>query len=117
MTLAVVALAAATLVAEEAPAATSAAAAAAAAARGQPLTENDATIVPIFQSLEALAKESIQKKKAEKVYFYSWHKNCNIANLAPIFSDARSGMIANKNQKRITAGTHSRDQNQVTVEH
>jgi hypothetical protein len=32
--------------------------------------ENDATIVPIFQSLEALAKESNQKrKKAEKVYF------------------------------------------------
>ncbi len=69
-------------------------------------TENDATIVPIFQSLEALAKESIQKKKkAEKVYFYLRHKNCNIANLAPIFSDARSGTIANKNQKRITAGT------------
>jgi hypothetical protein len=28
--------------------------------------ENDATIVPIFQSLEALAKESIQKKKKRK---------------------------------------------------
>ncbi len=46
-----------------------------------------------------------KEKKAEKVYFYLRHKNCNIANLAPIFSDARSGTIANKNQKRITAGT------------
>ncbi len=33
-------------------------------------------------------------------------KSCNIANLAPIFRDARSETIANKNQKRITAGTH-----------
>ncbi len=39
-----------------------------------------------------------RRKKAEKVYFYLRHKNCNIANLAPIFSDARSGTIANKNQ-------------------
>jgi hypothetical protein len=43
-----------------------------------------------------------KEKKAEKVYFcYLWHKNCNTANLAPIFSDARSGMIANKNQKEL----------------
>ncbi len=83
MTLAVVALAAATLVAGEAPAATSAAAAVAEAAwRQRPRrrrrqrfqTENNATIVAIFQSLEALAKESIQKKeKAEKVNFYLLH--------------------------------------------
>ncbi len=79
MTLAAVALAAAMLVAGEAPAATPAAAAMAAAAwqqrprrlrRQRFKTENDATIIPIFQSLGALAKESIQKKKkAEKVYF------------------------------------------------
>jgi hypothetical protein len=47
-----------------------------------------------------------KEKKVEKVYFYLRHKNCNIANLAPIFRDARSGTIANKNQQRITAGTH-----------
>jgi hypothetical protein len=72
VTLAAVALAAATSVAGEAPAATSAAAAVAAAARRQPprrrqrrrfQTENDATLVAIFQSLEALAEESIQKKE------------------------------------------------------
>ncbi len=101
MTLVTVALAAATLVAGEAPAAMLAAAAAAAAARRQRprrrrrrrfQTENDATIVPIFQSLEALAKESNQKKKnAEKVYFHFWHKNFNIVSI-------------------------SGDQNQVTVE-
>jgi hypothetical protein len=114
--LAAVALAAATLVAGEAPAAMSAAAAAAAAAAWQQRPrprrrqrfqmENNATIIPIFKSLEALAKESIQKrKKAENVYFYLRHKICNIANLALIFSNARSGTIANKNQKRIMAGT------------
>jgi hypothetical protein len=118
VTLAAVALAAVTSVAGEAPAVTLAAVAAAAAAQGQRprwrrrqrfQTENDVAIVPIFQSLEALlAKKSIQKKKkAEKVNFYLRHKNCNIANLAPIFSDAGSGTIANKNQKTITAGTHS----------
>jgi hypothetical protein len=44
--------------------------------------------------------------KRKKAQLYLWHKNVNIANLAPIFSNARSGTIAHKNQKRITAGTH-----------
>ncbi len=39
-----------------------------------------------------------------KKYDYLWNRV--VANLAPIFSDARSGTIANKNQKRITAGGH-----------
>jgi hypothetical protein len=59
-----------------------------------------------FSSLEALAKESIQKKeKAEKVYFYLRQQLSRNTNLDPIFSESRSGTIANKNIKRITAVT------------
>ncbi len=49
------------------------------------------------------------KLKEKIAQLYLRHKNFNIANLAPIFSDARSGTIADKNQKRITAGTHLGD--------
>jgi len=51
-------------------------------------------------------EESKQKnEKAEKVNFYLRHKKLNIANLDQVFSESRSGTIAHKNQKRITAGT------------
>jgi hypothetical protein len=59
-----------------------------------------------FSSLEALAKKSIQmKEKAEKVYFYLRQQLSRNTNLDPIFSESRSGTIANKNIKRITAAT------------
>ncbi len=58
----------------------------------------------------ARMEDSIQKKeKAEKVYFYLRHKNLNEANLDQIFSESRSGTIAYKNQKRITAGTQLKE--------
>jgi hypothetical protein len=41
--------------------------------------------------------------KRKKAQLYLRHKNFNIANLDPIFSESRSGTIANKNQKRIMA--------------
>ncbi len=60
-----------------------------------------------FSSLEALAKESTQKKeKAQKVYFNLRQQLLRNTNLDPIFSKSRSGTIANKNKKRITAITH-----------
>ncbi len=59
-----------------------------------------------FSSLEALAKESMQKKeKAEKLYFYLRHNKSNQANLDRVFSEFRSGTIAHKNKKTITADT------------
>ncbi len=60
-----------------------------------------------FSSLEALAKESMQKKeKAEKLNFYLRHNKSNQANLDRVFSESRSGTIAHKNKKTITADTH-----------
>jgi hypothetical protein len=54
-----------------------------------------------------LTEESDQKKKkAEKVYFYFWHNKLKKANLDQVFSKSRSGTIAHKNKKRITAVTH-----------
>jgi hypothetical protein len=52
--------------------------------------------------------ESIQKKgNTEKFYFYLRHDNkLKKVNLDRAFAESRSGMIAHKNQKRITAGTH-----------
>jgi hypothetical protein len=59
-----------------------------------------------FSSLEALAKESTQKKeKAEKVYFYFRQQLLRKTNLDPIFSESRFGTIAHKNKRRIMAGT------------
>jgi hypothetical protein len=59
-----------------------------------------------FSSLEALAKESTQKKeKAEKVYFYLRQQLLRNTNLDPIFSESRSGRIDNKDKKIIMAGT------------
>jgi hypothetical protein len=59
-----------------------------------------------FSSLEALAKESTQKKeKAEKVNFYLRQQLLRKTNLDPIFSESIFGTIAHKNKKRITAGT------------
>jgi hypothetical protein len=59
-----------------------------------------------FSTLEALAKESTQKKeKAEKFYFYLRQQLLRKMNLDPIFSESIFGTIANKNKKRITAGT------------
>jgi hypothetical protein len=55
-----------------------------------------------FSSLEALAKESTQKKeKAEKFNFYLRQQLLRKTNLDPIFSESRFGMIANKNKKKI----------------
>jgi hypothetical protein len=45
---------------------------------------------------------SFSNKKAQ---FYLQHKNLNEASLEQLFSESRSGTIASKNQKRITAGT------------
>jgi hypothetical protein len=61
---------------------------------------------PHFSVLKHLQRNPFKRKKVEKVYFYLRHKNFNLVNLAPIFSNARSGTISNKNQKRITAGIH-----------
>jgi hypothetical protein len=53
------------------------------------------------------AKELVPcERKEKKAQLYLRHMYFNIANLDPIFSESRSGTIANKNQKRITAGTH-----------
>ncbi len=38
--------------------------------------------------------------------FYLRHNFLRRENLEQIFSESRSGTIAHKNQKRITAGTH-----------
>jgi hypothetical protein len=58
-----------------------------------------------------LTEESNQKKeKAEKVYF-SMAQLLRKTNLDPIFSKSRSGTIAHKNKKRITAGTQSQTHN------
>jgi hypothetical protein len=46
-----------------------------------------------------------KKKKTEKVYFYLGHNKLKKANLDQVFS-SRSGTIAHKNKKRITAVTH-----------
>jgi hypothetical protein len=55
-----------------------------------------------FSSLEALAKESTQKKeKAEKFYFYLRQQLLRKTNLDPIFSESRFGTIANKNKKEL----------------
>jgi len=53
-----------------------------------------------------LTVESIEKKgNTEKFYFYLRHNKLKKANLDRAFGESRSGMIAHKNQKRITAGT------------
>ncbi len=46
------------------------------------------------------------KKNTEKFYFYLRHNKSNQANLDQVFSESRSGTIAHKNQKKITAGSH-----------
>jgi hypothetical protein len=46
-----------------------------------------------------------KKKKAEKGYFYLLHDKLKKANLDQVFSKSRSGTIAHKNKKRITAVT------------
>jgi hypothetical protein len=45
------------------------------------------------------------KKNTEKFYFYLRHTKSNQANLDRVFSESRSGTIAHKNQKIITAVT------------
>jgi hypothetical protein len=76
--------------------------------RGSGGNSKQRTMQPLspFSSLEALAKESSQKKeKAEKFYFYLRQQLLRKLNLNPIFSKSRFGTIANKNKKRIMAGT------------
>jgi hypothetical protein len=53
-----------------------------------------------------LQRNPFRKKKAEKVYFYLRHNKLKKANLDRVFSESRSGTIAHKNKKRITAVTH-----------
>jgi hypothetical protein len=61
-----------------------------------------------------LAEESDQKKKkAEKVYFYLRHNKLNKANLDQVFSESRSGTIAQKSKKRITAVTQYESGHQI----
>jgi hypothetical protein len=56
--------------------------------------------------LSTLTEESDQKKKkAEKVYFYLLHNKLKKTNLDRVFSESRSGTIAHKNKKKITAVT------------
>jgi len=49
-----------------------------------------------------------EKRKGRKSLFLFTAQLLRKTNLAEIFSEARSGTIAHKNQKRITAGTHCR---------
>jgi hypothetical protein len=54
----------------------------------------------------SLAEESIQKKrKGRKSQFLFTAQLLRKTNLAEIFSESRSGTIAHKNKKRITAVT------------
>jgi hypothetical protein len=53
-----------------------------------------------------LRKSDPKKKKSAKVYFYLRHNKLKKANLDQVFSESRSGTIAHKNKKRITAVTH-----------
>jgi hypothetical protein len=60
-----------------------------------------------FYRPPTLTEESVQKKKkVEKVYFYLRHNKLKITNLNRVFSEYRSGTIAHKHEKRITAVTH-----------
>jgi len=64
--------------------------------------------VPLFQS--HLRRNPYRKKeKADFILFYFRH-NIRKTNLAEIFSEARSGTIAHKNKKRISAVTQWRAQ-------
>jgi hypothetical protein len=47
-----------------------------------------------------------EERKHRKFYFYLRHNKLKKANLDRAFGESSSGMIAHKNQKRITAGTH-----------
>jgi hypothetical protein len=61
----------------------------------------------VQQHLTAHAEESIQKKrKGRKSQFLFTAQLSRKTNLAEIFSESRSGTIAHKNKKRITAVTH-----------
>jgi hypothetical protein len=53
-----------------------------------------------------LSRNLQKKEKAEKFYFYLRQQLLRKTSLDPIFSESRFGTIANKNKKRITAGTH-----------
>jgi hypothetical protein len=60
-----------------------------------------------ISSLEALVEESNQKKrKGRKSQFLFTAQLLRKTNLAETFSKSRSGTIAHKNKKRITAVTH-----------
>jgi hypothetical protein len=63
-------------------------------------------------------EESVQKKKkAEKVYLYLRHNKLKNANLDLVFSESRSGTIAHKNKKRITAVTQCSVKNLFRIPH
>jgi predicted nucleic acid-binding Zn ribbon protein len=47
-----------------------------------------------------------EKKKRQKKSMFIYGTTLRKTNLAEIFSEARSGTIAHKNKKRITAVTH-----------
>jgi hypothetical protein len=56
-----------------------------------------------FSSYGGIDRE--ERKHRKKNYFYLRHNKLKKANLDRAFGESRSGMIAHKNQKRITAGT------------
>jgi hypothetical protein len=107
VTLAAVALAAATSVAGEAPAATSAAAAAAVAAAEAKIPNGERCdhrrhFPESGSTCEGIHSEKIIGRKSKFLFTAQLLRNLDLAD---IFSDSRSGTIAHKNKKRITAVT------------
>jgi hypothetical protein len=80
-------------------------------------TENDVTIVPIFQSGSTCKGIKSEERKGRKILFLFIILRQQLlrkTNLDPIFSESRFGTIANKNKKRITAGTQYNMSPQIT---
>jgi hypothetical protein len=53
-----------------------------------------------------LRRNLVRRKKRQKKSIFIYAQILRKTNLDPIFSESRSGTIAHKNKKRITAGTH-----------
>jgi hypothetical protein len=56
-----------------------------------------------------------EKRKGRKSQFLFTAQLLRKTNLAEIFSEARSGTIAHKNKKRITAVTHTTNEKRLPV--
>jgi hypothetical protein len=63
--------------------------------------------LPIFQSGSTCRGIQTEERKGRKSLFLFTAQLLRKTNLDPVFSESRSGTIAHKNKKRITAGTHS----------